>query len=65
MIGGLTNGGMIMDKKKVNRRQILGGVAVTAGTAGLLGQTPPKLPPLPKLPCPPILARTRHHRSLM
>ncbi len=31
-----------MDKKKVNRRQILGGVAVTAGTAGLLGQIAPE-----------------------
>ncbi len=30
-----------MDKKKLNRRQILGGVAVTAGSAGLLGQLAP------------------------
>jgi NAD(P)-dependent dehydrogenase (short-subunit alcohol dehydrogenase family) len=32
---------MTMDDTKLNRRQILGGVAVTAGTAGLLGQLVP------------------------
>jgi NAD(P)-dependent dehydrogenase (short-subunit alcohol dehydrogenase family) len=42
MIHALRNGGLIMEKKKVNRRQILGGVAVTAGTAGLLGQLGPE-----------------------
>jgi NAD(P)-dependent dehydrogenase (short-subunit alcohol dehydrogenase family) len=31
-----------MDKKKLNRRQMLGGVAVTAGAAGLLGQLAPE-----------------------
>ena len=29
-----------MDEQKMNRRQVLGGVAVTAGTAGLLGAGP-------------------------
>jgi NAD(P)-dependent dehydrogenase (short-subunit alcohol dehydrogenase family) len=29
-----------MDDQKINRRQVLGGVAVTAGTAGLLGAGP-------------------------
>jgi NAD(P)-dependent dehydrogenase (short-subunit alcohol dehydrogenase family) len=30
-----------MDKKKLNRRQMLGGVAATAGAAGLMGQLAP------------------------
>jgi hypothetical protein len=30
-----------MDEKQLNRRQILGGVAVTAATAGLVGQAVP------------------------
>ena len=47
-----------MDEKQLNRRQVLGGVAVTAGTAGLLGQAAPAAaaaparvnePPMPDL----------------
>jgi NAD(P)-dependent dehydrogenase (short-subunit alcohol dehydrogenase family) len=44
-----------MDEKQLSRRQVLGGVAVTAGTAGLLGQAAPAAaaspnePPMPDM----------------
>jgi NAD(P)-dependent dehydrogenase (short-subunit alcohol dehydrogenase family) len=37
----LATRGIAMDEKNINRRQVLGGVAVTAGTAGLLAQLAP------------------------